>query len=279
MKLRSQTWRRVHTQRLAAPGLWRYSKMKPACRATQLPHLGQPDHFCLLLTPAYTPPRGSTASPAKTFTAWSEDLQRGQWNTSHFRVRRLLKGRNTAFRSGDKELYSAARSDHLRKERNLKGRVGLQEENRGSPFQPQSSAGAAGPTAASGVRPPQLHAPALYWWKQWICSFHAWRLHHSGLLSHHLCLDLFPAPNHWLGRHRMWHGCSAGWALRKAAGPDDVPGEALKACADQLAQVFTKIFNLSLAQASIPACLKSSSIIPIPKRNPAQPATMSSPGA
>uniref|UniRef100_A0A3P9M7M4 Reverse transcriptase domain-containing protein n=1 Tax=Oryzias latipes TaxID=8090 RepID=A0A3P9M7M4_ORYLA len=54
---------------------------------------------------------------------------------------------------------------------------------------------------------------------------------------------------------------------RKAAGPDGVPGKVLRACADQLSQVFTKIFNLSLAQAFIPACLKSSTIIPIPKKS------------
>ncbi|KAK0133341.1 putative RNA-directed DNA polymerase from transposon BS [Merluccius polli] len=53
---------------------------------------------------------------------------------------------------------------------------------------------------------------------------------------------------------------------RKAAGPDRVPGKVLKECADQLAAVFTNIFNLSLAQAAIPSCLKTSTIIPIPKK-------------
>jgi hypothetical protein len=33
---------------------------------------------------------------------------------------------------------------------------------------------------------------------------------------------------------------------RKAAGPDGVPGKVLKACANQLSQVFTDIFNQSL---------------------------------
>uniref|UniRef100_A0AAR2JVL9 Reverse transcriptase domain-containing protein n=1 Tax=Pygocentrus nattereri TaxID=42514 RepID=A0AAR2JVL9_PYGNA len=52
---------------------------------------------------------------------------------------------------------------------------------------------------------------------------------------------------------------------RKAAGPDGVPGRVLRACAGQLAKVFTDIFNLSLAQAAVPACWKTSTIIPVPK--------------
>uniref|UniRef100_A0A3P9MQB6 Reverse transcriptase domain-containing protein n=1 Tax=Oryzias latipes TaxID=8090 RepID=A0A3P9MQB6_ORYLA len=53
---------------------------------------------------------------------------------------------------------------------------------------------------------------------------------------------------------------------RKATGPDGVPGKVLSACADQLADVFTSIFNQSLQQCSIPACLKTSTIIPVLKK-------------
>ncbi len=35
--------------------------------------------------------------------------------------------------------------------------------------------------------------------------------------------------------------------IRKAVGPDGIPGRVLKACAFQLARVFTDIFNLSLS--------------------------------
>jgi hypothetical protein len=41
---------------------------------------------------------------------------------------------------------------------------------------------------------------------------------------------------------------------------------ALRTCADQLAVVFSDIFNHSLAQASIPTCFKMSTIIPVPKK-------------
>ncbi|XP_029938457.1 NACHT, LRR and PYD domains-containing protein 3-like [Salarias fasciatus] len=53
----------------------------------------------------------------------------------------------------------------------------------------------------------------------------------------------------------------------KASGPDGVPGKVLKACATQLSQVFTKIINLSLTQSTIPACLKSATMIPVPKKS------------
>ncbi len=51
---------------------------------------------------------------------------------------------------------------------------------------------------------------------------------------------------------------------RKAAGPDNIPGRILKDCAEQLSD----IFNTSLSQAVIPTCLKSTTIIPVPKKSP-----------
>ncbi len=55
--------------------------------------------------------------------------------------------------------------------------------------------------------------------------------------------------------------------IRKAVGPDGKPGRVLKACAFQLAGVFTDIFNLSLSLSVVPSCFKKSTIVPIPKKN------------
>jgi hypothetical protein len=44
--------------------------------------------------------------------------------------------------------------------------------------------------------------------------------------------------------------------IHKAAGPDGLPGRVLHACADQLAGVFTDIFNMSLIESVIPTCFK-----------------------
>ena len=49
----------------------------------------------------------------------------------------------------------------------------------------------------------------------------------------------------------------------KAAGPNGLPGRVLRACADQLASVFTDIFNLS--ESVIPTCFKQITILPVPK--------------
>ena len=43
---------------------------------------------------------------------------------------------------------------------------------------------------------------------------------------------------------------------RKASGPDGVSPSCLKACADQLAPIFTQIFNRSLELCEVPSCFK-----------------------
>ena len=53
--------------------------------------------------------------------------------------------------------------------------------------------------------------------------------------------------------------------IHKAARPDGLPGHVLKACADQLASVFTDIFNVSLTESVIPTCFKQTTIVPVPK--------------
>ncbi len=56
------------------------------------------------------------------------------------------------------------------------------------------------------------------------------------------------------------YGCSP-------VGPDGIPGRVLKACAFQLAGVFTDIFNLSPSLSVVPSCFKKSTIVSIPKKN------------
>ncbi len=55
--------------------------------------------------------------------------------------------------------------------------------------------------------------------------------------------------------------------VRKAAGPDGITGRILRSCADQLAGLFTSIFNESLATSVVPTPLKKSVIIPVPKNS------------
>ena len=57
--------------------------------------------------------------------------------------------------------------------------------------------------------------------------------------------------------------------IHKAAGPDGLSGRVLRACADQLAGVFTDIFNVSLIVSVIPTCFKQTTIVPVPKNTKA----------
>ncbi|KAL0188228.1 hypothetical protein M9458_015327, partial [Cirrhinus mrigala] len=54
---------------------------------------------------------------------------------------------------------------------------------------------------------------------------------------------------------------------RKAPGPDGVAPACLKTCADQLAPIFSQIFNRSLELCEVPSCFKRSAIIPVPKKH------------
>ncbi|TWW54922.1 hypothetical protein D4764_0288930, partial [Takifugu flavidus] len=53
---------------------------------------------------------------------------------------------------------------------------------------------------------------------------------------------------------------------RKAPGPDGVSPSTLRHCAEELTPVFTDIFNSSLELCQVPACLKTSTIVPVPKK-------------
>ncbi len=55
--------------------------------------------------------------------------------------------------------------------------------------------------------------------------------------------------------------------VRKAAGPDGITDRVLRSCADQLAGLFTSIFNESLATSVVPTPFKKSVIIPVPKNS------------
>ncbi|KAK3510966.1 hypothetical protein QTP70_027795 [Hemibagrus guttatus] len=48
---------------------------------------------------------------------------------------------------------------------------------------------------------------------------------------------------------------------RKSAGPDNIPGRVLMECAEQLVDVFTDLFNISLSSAVVPTCLTTTAIV------------------
>ncbi|KAK3523195.1 hypothetical protein QTP86_021749, partial [Hemibagrus guttatus] len=54
---------------------------------------------------------------------------------------------------------------------------------------------------------------------------------------------------------------------QKSAGSDNIPGRVLRECAEQLVDVFTDIFNISLSSAVVPTCLKTTTIVPLLKKS------------
>ncbi len=59
----------------------------------------------------------------------------------------------------------------------------------------------------------------------------------------------------------LFRGCSP----RKSPGPDNISGNVLKHCAEQLAPVFTDIFKSSFDLNKVPTLWKTSTIVPVPK--------------
>ena len=47
--------------------------------------------------------------------------------------------------------------------------------------------------------------------------------------------------------------------------PDGLPGRVLRACANQLASVFSDLFKLSLSKYVTPTCFNQTTIVPVPK--------------
>ncbi|KAK3510725.1 hypothetical protein QTP70_015979 [Hemibagrus guttatus] len=66
-------------------------------------------------------------------------------------------------------------------------------------------------------------------------------------------------------KEQQWPNCRVN--PRKSAGPDNIPGRVLRECAEQLADVFTNIINISLSSAIVPTCLKITTIVPVPKKS------------
>nr|XP_043874450.1 uncharacterized protein LOC122764210 isoform X2 [Solea senegalensis]XP_043874509.1 uncharacterized protein LOC122764439 isoform X2 [Solea senegalensis] len=182
------------------------------------------------------------------------------------KVQSLLKSRNAAFKSGDRALYSVARSDLKRGIREAKAAYKRKIEDHFAVNDPRrmwqginhitnyrSSNQATARTDASLAE--ELN------------SFFA--RFETDRPSAATALPPLPSTGMMtLQEHEVRHVLRT-VSPRKAAGPDGIPGKVLKACADQLTGVFTNIFNLSLAQAIIPPCLKTSTLIPVPKKTAA----------
>ena len=196
--------------------------------------------------------------PVKTITVFPNQKP---WLDST--VRSLLKARDTAYRSGDRMAYSRARAELKKGIIQAKLRYKDRVEDHFNSNNPRSM--------WRGIRTMTDYKP------------------NTQLVSHDSTLPdtlnsffaRFDTPGSREATHLprleeqhqplvlQQHQVSSTLRrinTRKASGPDKVSGRTLRTCADELAGVFLDIFNLSLQLSMVPECLKSSTIIPVPKK-------------
>lgn len=196
--------------------------------------------------------------PVKTITVFPNQKP---WLDST--VRSLLKARDTAYRSGDRMAYSRARAELKKGIIQAKLRYKDRVEDHFNSNNPRSM--------WRGIRTMTDYKP------------------NTQLVSHDSTLPdtlnsffaRFDTPGSREATHLprleeqhqplvlQQHQVSSTLRrinTRKASGPDKVSGRTLRTCADELAGVFLDIFNLSLQLSTVPECLKSSTIIPVPKK-------------
>ncbi|KAL0149225.1 hypothetical protein M9458_055459, partial [Cirrhinus mrigala] len=179
-------------------------------------------------------------------------------------VRLLLKARNTAFRSGDAQAYSTSRANLKRGIKKAKHCYKLKLEEHFSNSDPRRMW--QGIQAVSDYKPSHSTPTATnVLFLNVLNDFYARFKRDNKETATKIASSTDHSPI-TLTSSDVYTALSRINA-RKAAGPDSIPGHVLRACAEQLAGVFTDIFNTSLAKAAVPACFKSTSIVPVPKHS------------
>ncbi len=195
----------------------------------------------------------------KTITARANQKS---WMTAE--VRGLLKTRDEAFRSGDKAALKTARANLSCGIKNAKRSYAQKINNHFTDSRDTRSLWQAIQTITDYKPPPQACDDTSL--PDALNHFYSWFEMQNDTPAQKLptppndqALYLSPADvRKTLSRINP----------RKAAGPDNISGRVLKDCAAQLMDVLTDIFNTSLSQAVVPTCLKSTTIIPVPKKSP-----------
>uniref|UniRef100_A0A3Q3G1R3 Reverse transcriptase domain-containing protein n=1 Tax=Labrus bergylta TaxID=56723 RepID=A0A3Q3G1R3_9LABR len=179
-------------------------------------------------------------------------------------VRLLLKARNTAFRSDDAMAYSASRANLRRGIIKAKHCYKLKVEEHFSNSDPRRMW--QGIQAISDYKP--SNSTPITTDVSFLNELNHFYARFDRDNRETQTTTRPPADNQPLSLTSTdVHAALSRINARKAAGPDGTPGRVLRACAEQLTGVFTDIFNLSLAQAAVPACFKATSIVPVPKHS------------
>ncbi len=190
--------------------------------------------------------------PTRTHLTYNNDKP---WFTA--KLRQLRQAKEDAYRTGDKVLYKQAKYT-LEKEirvakRNYSGKLRnkLSSSDSASVWKGMKDITSYKTPSPSTLENQQL-ADNLneFYWKNTI---------------HTSCNPPPPTPALQISEDDMRQVFKKN-NRRKAPGPDGVSPACLKTCADQLATIFTQIFNRSLELCEVPSCFKRSTIIPVPKK-------------
>ncbi|KAI4891554.1 hypothetical protein NFI96_034005 [Prochilodus magdalenae] len=262
-----------------------YTNVRDAYRAVPHPHLGLSDHISIMLVPAYHPPLRRSRPTQKTITVWPSDADavlQDCFGCTDWHV-----FREAAESEGELDLedYTSAVLGYISKcvedvtttktvtcypnqKPWLNGEVRSLLKARDAAFRdtspPRILGACGGELSASQTIKPEMHNvpkdPSL---PEALNKFYARFKDPDTPPSIRLTptpgevpLSVTPAEvRRTLRRINP----------RKSAGPDNIPGRVLRECADQISEVLADIFNVSLTQAAVPTCLKTATIIRVPK--------------
>ncbi|KAK3572430.1 hypothetical protein QTP86_032650 [Hemibagrus guttatus] len=207
--------------------------------------------------------------PTRTYLSFNNDKP---WFTS--KLRHLRQAKEDAFRNGDRVLYNQARNTLNKEIRVAKRSYAKKLENQFSANDPASVW--KGLKYITNYKTPSPSTEANQQLAEDLNEFY-FRFETAGLTPHapseHLSIQPLTPPATPLSPPPALRISEDGvrqiflkQKKRKAPGPDGVTPVCLRTCADQLAFIFSQIFNRSLELCEVPACFKRSTIIPIPKK-------------
>uniref|UniRef100_A0A8C1G2X1 Reverse transcriptase domain-containing protein n=1 Tax=Cyprinus carpio TaxID=7962 RepID=A0A8C1G2X1_CYPCA len=203
--------------------------------------------------------------PTRTYLTFNNDKP---WFTA--KLRHLRQAKEDAYRNGDRVLYNQARNTLNKEIRAAKKTYAKKLEDQ---FTSNDSTSVwSGLRAITNYKTPSSCTEAnqrlVNDLNEFYCRFETPNTH-----SDHLSTQPLTPPAIPLSTPPALQICEDDVRQvfrknkrRKAPGPDGVTPACLKTCADQLAPIFSQIFNRSLELCEVPSCFKRSTIIPIPKK-------------
>ncbi|KAL0149701.1 hypothetical protein M9458_054984, partial [Cirrhinus mrigala] len=201
----------------------------------------------------------------RTYLTYNNDKP---WFTK--KLKQLRQAKEDAYWNGDRVLYNQARNTLNKEIRAAKKNYAKRLEDQ---FSSNDSVSVwKGLKAITNYKTPcpstEVNQRLAEELNEFYCRFESPHTHSDHLFSQPLtppATPLSPPPTLQISEDKVRQVFRKN-KRRKAPGPDGVTPACLKTCADQLASIFSQIFNRSLELCEVPSCFKCSTIIPVPKK-------------